>query len=234
MCASIRELDYRHTELGELILRSRKSIALPDTVVYEVKLNGAFLMSSVVNESEKALARLAIEEAGDRVCDVLLGGLGLGCTAAEVLAYRTVRRLEVIEYLQPVIDWHRQGLVPAAEILKDPRCHMTRADFFEVVGRADSGSHRGYEIILMDIDHSPDSLLHPRHGSLYTPQGLERLKRHLKPPGIFALWSAGEPAQTFMDAMLGAFSKVEAREVSFHNPHFGIQESNWIIMGRVN
>ncbi|MBD3348562.1 MAG: hypothetical protein GF400_05130 [Candidatus Eisenbacteria bacterium] len=50
--------------------------------VYEVKLDDEMLMSSAVNESEKALARLALEQRGDEPCDVLIGGLGLGYTAA--------------------------------------------------------------------------------------------------------------------------------------------------------
>ncbi len=103
-----------------------------------------------------------------------------------------------------------------------------------MVSGDDSGSYRRYEVILVDIDHSPESLLHPRHASLYTPEGLERLKRHLRPPGIFALWSAGEPGKLFMDAMGSAFQQVESREISFFNPHFRKQDSNWIIMGQLS
>jgi spermidine synthase len=233
MSESIRELDYQRTELGELVLRRRKSLAVPDAVVYEVKLNDEFLMSSLVNESEKALARLALDAAGDHACDVLLGGLGLGYTAVEALTYKKVRRLTIVEYLQPVIGWHRRGLVPAAALLEDPRCHMMQGDFFDCVSGAPDTPLR-YEIILVDIDHSPESLLHPRHATFYTRQGLERLTEHLKPPGIFALWSAGEPSNAFMEAMLSVFSRVDSQEIAFFNPHFGIQESNWIIMGRVN
>ena len=145
MSPDLRELDYQQTQLGELILRARKSIAVPDTIVYEVKLNDAFLMSSVVNDSERALARLALEAAGSQVCDVLVGGLGLGYTAAEALTYETVRRLDVVEYLQPVIDWHDRGIVPTAQCLTgDPRCHLMQGDFPAAIIRARIAATRSF------------------------------------------------------------------------------------------
>ncbi len=58
MPLTIEELDYRRTPLGELILRRRRS--LDGTEIYEVKLNDRLLMSSLVNASEIALARLAL------------------------------------------------------------------------------------------------------------------------------------------------------------------------------
>ena len=51
MPADFEELDYAETPLGELILRRRKVLSL-DVDVYEVKLDGSFLMSSLVNDSE--------------------------------------------------------------------------------------------------------------------------------------------------------------------------------------
>jgi spermidine synthase len=44
--------------------------------------------------------------------DVVVGGLGLGYTAAEVLKNKKVSRLLVIDLFQAVIDWHQAGLVP--------------------------------------------------------------------------------------------------------------------------
>ena len=50
------ELDYRETDLGELILRRRGVRSLDGAEVFEVKLDGHFLMSSLVNEAGIALA----------------------------------------------------------------------------------------------------------------------------------------------------------------------------------
>ena len=54
-------LDHRSTELGDLVLRRRGVISLDGHVVWEVMLDGRLLMSSLVNDSERALAQLALE-----------------------------------------------------------------------------------------------------------------------------------------------------------------------------
>ena len=57
---TFEELDYAQTALGELILRRRRTTRGEE--VFEVKLDGAFLMSSLVNTSEIALADLSLSE----------------------------------------------------------------------------------------------------------------------------------------------------------------------------
>ena len=78
MALRFEELDYQKTLLGELVLRRRSSPSLPGELVYEVTIDGEMLMSSTVNASERALARLALEGRDDRPLDVLVGRLGLG------------------------------------------------------------------------------------------------------------------------------------------------------------
>lgn len=71
------ELDYRQTDRGELILRRRKVPMLQDKVVYEVILNGEFLMSTLFHAAEDALAHLARAELV-RFPNPLTGGEGCG------------------------------------------------------------------------------------------------------------------------------------------------------------
>jgi hypothetical protein len=71
--------------------------------------------------------------------------------------------------------------------------------------------------VLVDIDHSPRNLLHPRHAALYAPAGLARLARHLNPGGIFALWSNDAPDPAFERALAGAFATSAAHVVTFDN-----------------
>lgn len=228
---SIRELDYQLTPIGELILRCRSSPHVPDGLVYEVKLGGEMLMSSSVNESERALSRLALERWGPYECDVLIGGLGLGYTAAAALEHPQVRRVDVIEFLAEVIGWHRRRLVPAASrLLDDPRCALIRADFFEHVARA--GPSRRYDVILVDIDHSPECWLDPRHGEFYTAPRLGTLATHLNPGGVFGLWSASEPAAEFMQLLKNAFAWVQSHEVRFFNPHITGDDTNWVVLAQ--
>ena len=120
----IEELGYAKTPLGDLILRRRA--ALDGTGdIFEVKLGDAFLMSSQFTGGEVALAKIGLGSLTERVCDVVVGGLGLGYTAAETLDDPRVNELLVIEYLPDVISWHADGLVPlGAKLQHDRRCRL--------------------------------------------------------------------------------------------------------------
>lgn len=228
---SIEELHYEATALGELILRRRKSLSMPGTIVYEVKLDGAFLMSSLVREAEEALATLALRRTVRQACRVLIGGLGLGHTAEAALRKPNVSSVEVIEFLQPVIDWHVRRLVPASEtLMNDPRCRLMQGDFFACVGGAASPMNERYDVILLDIDHAPDAVLDPPHAAFYTREGLARLVVHLRSGGIFALWSAERPGETFISAARTVFWDVQIEEIRYLNPNLGERESNWVLV----
>ncbi len=73
------------TELGLLILRRRELIGRRGTIVTEITLNHEFLMSDYLTLSERALARSALLRHDGSDLRVLVGGLGLGYTANEVL-----------------------------------------------------------------------------------------------------------------------------------------------------
>jgi len=231
------ELDYRQTPQGDLILRRRRALTLGGADVYEVTLDGEFLMSSLVDASERALATVALAAVGDRPVDVLVGGLGLGATAHAALAVDRVRSLTVVERAPAVIDWHRRGLVPlAADLVNDPRCRLVEADFFRLFtgdpGREAFPLARDvFTAILVDIDHSPTSLLHPSHAAFYEARGLEQLASRLEPGGVFALWSADPPEEEFLAAMRPVFDAVRAEEVRFHNPLLDVEDANTIYLG---
>jgi spermidine synthase len=229
MTPLFEELDYQRTPLGELALRRRNSPAVPDEWVYEVTLDHEMLMSSTVDASERALARLALDARRDRPLDVLVGGLGLGCTAAEALKFPNVRRLVVVELLAPVIDWHHGRLVPlAATLMDDSRCSLVADDFFTHIREADP--KQTYDAILLDIDHSPEFWLHVRHRDFYSPAGLRRLMGRLRGGGVFALWSAWQPAADFLDLLGNVFASVQSHEVTFFNPHVNEEDTNWVIV----
>ena len=71
--------------LGLLCLRRRELLSQPGKMVTEVTLNHEFLMSSLYTDSERALARLGLAMHPGNGLRVLVGGLGLGYTAREVL-----------------------------------------------------------------------------------------------------------------------------------------------------
>lgn len=216
------ELDYRPTPIGALSLRRRREPAL-DVDVFEIKLGEEFLMSSLFTASEVALARLGIGALPGESLDIVVGGLGLGYTAQAVLEHRNVGALIVVEMLEAVIDWHRDGLLPLGPgLVADGRCRLVQGDFF-ALSESDDGydpetPQRRFDAILVDIDHSPEALLDARSESFYRPEGLAVLARHLKPGGIFGLWSNDRPDAGFTDRLAGVFAQAWAEEVTFHNP----------------
>ena len=242
MSANFAELDFRQTRLGPLSLRRRRLLALDGQEVYEVKLGEAFLMSSLFHEVEVALADLGLAALGATPeLDVVVGGLGLGYTARAALRHPAVRSLLVVEALEPVIEWHRQGLVPLGpELTSDGRCRLLHADFFELAaGEPDRGFDpdqpgRRCHAVLLDIDHSPVNLLHSQHGAFYGAAGLRRLAGHLHPGGVFALWSDEAPDAGFLATLREVFAggTAGAHVVSFFNPLLEADSASTVYVAR--
>ena len=236
MSANFEVLAFHETELGDLMLRRRRLLSLGGEEVYEVKLGDAFLMSSLFHEVEEALARLGLGELGGGSWDVVIGGLGLGYTARAALA-ADVASLLVIDYLQPVIDWHKSGVVPLGrELTRDPRTQLVRGDFFELAqspgGFDPERSGRRFHAVLLDIDHSPRNLLHPRNAAFYAPPGLRALASHLQPGGVFALWSDDPPDEDFMESLGAVFNTVRAHVVTFPNPLLDADSASTVYVAR--
>ena len=106
------EIDFQPTPIGEVSLRRRAEPRLDGRVIYEVKLGDEVLMGSRCPRGEEALAEYGLAACHGDALAVLVGGLGLGHTAAAVLDDSRVGSLWVIEKLAAVIGWHRRGLVP--------------------------------------------------------------------------------------------------------------------------
>lgn len=237
MAIDFEELDFQHTPLGDLILRRRRVLSI-DQEVFEVKLDDAFLMSSLVNDSEIALADLVLDRFDRGGLDVVVGGLGLGHTAFAALEHHAVASVLVLEVLPQVIGWHERGLVPLAERLtSDPRCRFVEGDFFRQIEPSSSGLDpsqpgRQFDAILFDIDHTPRSMLDNDHGEFYEATGLACLNAHLREDGVFGLWSAEPPEVALMDVLRDVFVDCEAHEVGFRNPLMQVDDSNTIYVGR--
>jgi spermidine synthase len=221
MSRNFQELARTDTPLGEIVLRRRLE-PFSQQDIYEVFLAGDGLMSSLFTYGEEQLAELGLAAVTSDTLDVVVGGLGLGYTARTVLRDERVRSLHVVDTLDVVIDWHRRHLAPlGAELADDPRCTLTHGDFFTLVDQdppmLDSSAVGQFDAILADIDHSPRHLLDPSHAGLYTPSGLRRLGRHLRPDGVFALWSNDLPDAEFLADLRNCFAHAHAHIVSFWN-----------------
>lgn len=237
MSPIFEELDYRVTPIGALSLRRRHDLRLGEDVL-EIKLGDAFLMSSHFTASEIALAKLGLAEIDRASPDVVVGGLGLGYTAAAVLEDARVASLLVVDLLDAVIDWHRTGVLPLGPGLTgDGRCRLVQGDFFALAAGPDGfdpdRAGRKVDAILVDIDHAPEDLLHDGSAGFYTPDGLAAMARHLKPGGVFGLWSNEPPDPAFTDRLAGVFDSARAEPVVFDNPYQGGTVTQTVYLARV-
>jgi spermidine synthase len=235
MSVYFEELDYRPTAIGVLSLRRRRHLAT-GVDIFEIKLGDEFLMSSAFTVAEIELARLGLSALARPGLDVVVGGLGLGYTAQAVLENPAVRSLIVVDALPEVIEWHQQGLIPLGrQLTGDPRCRLVHGDFFAMShstgGFDPDAPRRRFDAVLVDIDHSPTNLLHPRHAALYTPEGLKQLAEHLHPGGVFALWSNDPPDDAFSAVLDSSFATSAAHVVSFENAQGDRDASNTVYVG---
>jgi len=232
------ELDFQLTALGDISLRRRSEPKLNGQIVYEVKLGDEFLMSSLFTDAEVQLAELGLGLLDANDLDIVVGGLGLGYTAAAVLDDTRVRSLKVIDIMQPVIAWHQNKLVPLGQRLgSDHRCQLIQGDFFDLAisdtrGFDPAAPDRLYHGILLDIDHSPEHWLSPGNEGFYCLAGLNKLSLKLLPGGVFGLWSNDPPSQKFIDLLAQVFTAVTAHVVKFDNPYTGGESSNTVYLGK--
>ena len=171
--------------LGEMALRRR--VEFDGQAVYELIVNGTFLMDTSQTSTETLLADAVLDRhAAPR--RVLVGGLGLGVTARAVLADVRVEQLVIVEIEPLLVDWLRSGLVPGAQlVLEDPRVEIRTADVIDVLRRA---ADRSFEAVLLDVDNGPGFLVQPRNAALYERVAMTDAARVLTPDGVVAIWSA--------------------------------------------
>jgi spermidine synthase len=135
----------------------------------------------------------------------------------------------VIDALPAVIGWHERQLLPVSgQLVTDSRTALVHDDFFAVVRRAPESDDARYDVILLDVDHSPRHTLDPSHADLYTAAGLESLAGHLTDRGVFALWSDDPPDADFMTTLSAVFDDAAAHVVAFDNRLTGGTSSNTV------
>ena len=223
--SNLEILAYESSPLGLLCLRRRELLSAPGTIVTEVTLNHEFLMSSLYTASEQALARTAVAmHRGDNL-RVLVGGLGLGYTAREALLSDRVAAVEVVELLPQVIDWSERGLVPLSlEPSEQQRLVVTQGDVYQrLAGPTDAL----WDVILVDVDHSPDERLGDVSESFYSAEGLRAARRHLAGNGVLAVWSYSE-SSPFADALREVFSHVQVEPVTYDNRLIDQRQTDWL------
>jgi spermidine synthase len=183
-------LDSADTPIGTLYLSTRRLSEEPSsTIVYEVHINGALLMSSISPLSEQRLATSALAlHTGRHALRVLVGGLGLGYTAQAALTDERVASVRVVDKMDFVIGWMRKGALPcSAQLTTDPRVELVQGDVYDDLL---SPPRETFDLILIDVDHAPTSPLDPASLPFYTREGQRIVAQHLAPGGVLGVWSS--------------------------------------------
>lgn len=156
--------------------------------LYSIRVDGQVLMTSDSHGSEEKLAQHGCAGLhGTPRARVLIGGLGMGFTARAALDQLAPdARVDVAELVGAVVRWNRDVIGHlAGEPLRDPRLHVVETDVADTIAAARSR----YHAILLDVDNGPEALTSFHNKRLYTPDGLARARRALRPGGVLALWS---------------------------------------------
>lgn len=171
------------------------------------------LMQSRSHQSEKELARLALEAIGPRRGSRwLVGGLGMGFTlraCLEALDSCPGGSVLVAEVFDAVVKWNRGPLGHLADHpLRDSRAKVRVVDIYRhLVEESET-----YDAILLDIDNGPEAFTLESNGRLYESRGLALLDRRLKKDGVLAIWSAGREAR-FEALLKRSGFRVDVRQV---------------------
>ena len=193
---------------------------------FSIRVKGRQLMDSTVHGSEDALAELACARLARRPsCRVLIGGLGLGYTAAAALRQLGPRSQVVVAELVPaVVEWNRGVLGHlAGHPLDDPRTTVRVVDVAAILRQEQDA----YDAILLDVDNGPVGLTRRGNTWLYAQVGLAAAHAALRPHGVLAVWSAG-PDRPFVRRLQRLGFAVEEVMVRARGNRGGRQHIVWL------
>ncbi|MDR1264088.1 MAG: hypothetical protein LBK42_00600 [Propionibacteriaceae bacterium] len=180
----------------EVVLRQRRR---DGQTIDELVINGSCAMDSGSTVSETALA----DTVGDNPGKVLVGGLGLGYTAARLLELGAAL-VDIIEVSPALVAWARDDLVqPAGRLARDDRVTIQAGDVVKLLLHQPvlPGVFGPWDAIVLDIDNGPDYLIRPGNAAIYRLAGIRSALGHLTPGGRLALWSQGPSKDLWFDLL---------------------------------
>ena len=212
---------------GEVVLRARHDPEAPDGPhVLELRVNGVFVMDTLETSTEKELARVALAQV-EQPRRVVVGGLGLGFTAHEVLGDHRVEHLVVVEIEDALVGWMRDGTVPHGPgFLADDRLSVVTADIRVAFAEAAPDT---YDLVLLDVDNGPGFLVYDDNAEVYGDEFLRTVRAALRAGGAAVVWSADRSAElaATLERVFGAVEEL-AYDVTLQ----GREERYWLYLAR--
>ena len=89
---------------------------------------------------------------------------------------------------------------------------------------------QSFDLIVIDVDHSPDEQLADDECGFYSEQGLRKAKQHLRPGGVLAVWSY-EESSPFADALARVFEATTVAEINSYNALVHHSQTDWLFFG---
>jgi spermidine synthase len=114
------------------------------------------------------------------------------------------------------------------ELNAESRLLVTHSDVYQKLLDPPTEKH---DLILIDVDHSPDENLGTANGQFYTAEGLRRAKQHLSNNGILGVWSYAE-SSPFADALRDVFEEVHLEPVTVFNNLVNEEQTDWLFFAR--
>jgi len=217
--ATVETLAQHFGPRGEVVLRRRIENG---PAVEELIVNGAFAMDSSETSTEQRLGEIALTAVRDGApYRVLVGGLGLGYTAAAI-RQGDVAQLEVVEIEDCLVEWAHRGLTPTlAGLVADPRVRLQVGDVRSVLLGDQNGPGGPWNAVVLDVDNGPDFLIHQANEALYSESTLRAAYGRLAPGGVLAIWCQG-PVPELMTLLgrLGSQTREHRYEVARGNRRF--------------
>lgn len=194
---------------------------------FSIRVGRDELMNSLAHGSEEALASLAAARLGRKPQLVLVGGLGMGFTAAAALRDLDGSGVLIVaELVSAVVAWNRGPLAHlAGDPLRDRRVQIAIEDVAAVMKRSCSTVER-FDLILLDVDNGPQGMTSAGNHALYSQAGLAVAFQALRPGGVLAVWSAG-PDAAFTRRLHAVGFRAELVQARSHGKR-GSRQSIWL------
>jgi len=162
------------------------------------------MVASAERRAEQSLVELALAPLKPRDdLSVLVAGLGMGFTVRALLNAPSVKRVDVVEASEAMIEWEKRHFAQlSGDVLKDPRVKLHPIELSRFAKGVRLGAQQGvppdgWLALILDMDQGPTTPLRAANRALYEEQSIESLEQLLRPGGVLALWSSQRETELF-------------------------------------